>query len=87
MPPTDLENQLQSLTPDGRATVLQTLIQRLGNGSRGILKTVGVCGGAACIAGTRIPVWLLVESRAQGGSGAQMLNDYRHISAAELVNV
>ena len=82
----ELEDQLPSLTPQTRATVLQTLTQTLTPGSRGITKTQGVCGGEACIAGTRIPVWLLVESHRQGIREAQMLNDYSHISAADLVN-
>ncbi len=82
----ELEDQLHTLTPARRATVLQTLTQILGNGSRGITKTKGVCGGEVCIAGTRIPVWLLVESHRQGVREAQMLNDYPHINAADLVN-
>lgn len=82
-----LENQLHTLTPARKATVLQTLTQTLGNGSRGITKTEGVCSKEACIAGTRIPVWLLVESARQGVSESQMLNDYPHINAADLVNV
>lgn len=28
---------------------------------KGITKTKGVCGGAACIENTRIPVWMIVE--------------------------
>ena len=82
----ELENQLHTLTPQTRATVLQTLTQTLDRGSRGITKIEGVCGGEACIAGTRIPIWLLVESHRQGVREAQMLNDYPHISAADLVN-
>ena len=31
-----------------------------------ITKTPGVCGGAACIAGTRVAVWLLVEAQQLG---------------------
>lgn len=82
----ELEDQLHRLTPQTRASVLQTLTQTLDHGSRGITKTQGVCGGQACIAGTRIPIWLLVESYRQGVREAQMLNDYPHISAADLVN-
>lgn len=80
------EDQLHTLTPQTRASVLQTITQTLALGSRGITKTQGVCGGEACIARTRIPVWLLVESHRQGVREAQMLNDYPHISAADLVN-
>jgi uncharacterized protein (DUF433 family) len=40
----------------------------------------------ACIAGTRIAVWLLVEARQLGISEAQLLQDYPRITAAALVN-
>ncbi|MGJ3251926.1 MAG: DUF433 domain-containing protein [Elainellaceae cyanobacterium] len=86
MSTSELEVQLHNLTPARRAIALQTLTQTLGSGARGITKTDGVCSGEACIAGTRIPVWLLVESRRQGVREAQLLNDYSHISAADLVN-
>ena len=72
----ELEDQFHTLTPARKAIALQTLAQALGNGSRGITKTEGVCSGEACIAGTRISVWLLVESYRQGVREAQMLNDY-----------
>ncbi len=49
-----------------------------------IAKTPGVCGGAACVAGTRIPVWLLVEARGAGSSEAQLLVDYPGLAAADL---
>jgi uncharacterized protein (DUF433 family) len=52
-----------------------------------ITKITGVCGGEACIAGTRIAVWLLVEAQQMGISEAQLLQDYPHITAADLVNV
>lgn len=56
------------------------------NSWRGIEKTPGVCGGEACIAGTRISVWGLVESHRFGISEAQLLDHYPHITAADLVN-
>lgn len=82
----ELETQLLALTLDEKAEAIKILTQTLSNGSRGITKTPNVCGGEACIAGTRIPVWGLVESRYIGVSEAQLLDDYPHISAADLVN-
>ncbi|WP_028083735.1 DUF433 domain-containing protein [Dolichospermum circinale] len=35
-----------------------------------------MCSGTACIANTRIPIRLLVESRRLGISEAQILDDY-----------
>jgi uncharacterized protein (DUF433 family) len=55
-------------------------------GAKGIRKTPGVCGGEACIAETRIAVWLLVEARQLGIEEAQLLQDYPNLSAADLVN-
>jgi uncharacterized protein (DUF433 family) len=42
----------------------------------GIEKTPKVCGGQACIANTRIPVWVLVEARRLGYSDADLLTSY-----------
>jgi len=50
-----------------------------------IIKTPGVCGGAARVDGTRIPVWQLVEERDQGASEARLLNSYRTLTARDLV--
>lgn len=63
-----------------------SLTKTLSIRGKGITKTPGVCGGEACIAGTRIAVWLLVEAQKLGISEAQLLQDYPHISAADLVN-
>lgn len=82
----ELETQLQALTPAERADAIQILTQALSIRSQGITKTPGVCGGEACIAGTRIAVWLLVEAQQIGLSEAQLLQDYPHITAADLVN-
>lgn len=82
----ELEDQLLTLSLSDRAYMVQYLTERLGMGAKGIQKTPGICGGEACIAGTRIAVWLLVEARQMGISEAQLLQDYPHIRAADLVN-
>jgi uncharacterized protein (DUF433 family) len=51
-----------------------------------IEKTPGVCGGAARVAGTRIPVWQLVEARGLGASEAQLLIDYPRLEAVNLAD-
>jgi uncharacterized protein (DUF433 family) len=53
---------------------------------KGIEKTEGVCGGSARIAGTRIPVWQLVDARELGAREAQLLLDYPDLRAEDLVN-
>ncbi|MBO1349003.1 MAG: DUF433 domain-containing protein [Hormoscilla sp. GUM202] len=83
----ELETQLLALTPAEKASAIGILTQNLSNGSPGITKTPGVCGGEACIARTRIPVWLLVSFRRQGATDAYILEGYPHLTAADLVNV
>ena len=52
----------------------------------GIDSTPGVCGGDACIAGTRIPVWVLVQARALGTSEAELLRSYPTLGPGDLAN-
>jgi uncharacterized protein (DUF433 family) len=80
----ELETQLLTLTPIEKAQIIQTLMQTLGQGSRGITKTPGVCGGSACIANTRIPVWVIVEARSLGYSEANLLTSYPTLTATDL---
>ncbi len=51
-----------------------------------IEKTTGVCGGAARISGTRIPVWQLVAAREAGASEGQLLMDFPRLEARNLVD-
>ena len=86
MTPKELENMIFALPPTEKAEIIQNLTKNISSGAKGIIKTPGVCGGEACIAGTRIAVWLLVEARRLGISEAELLQDYPHITAADLVN-
>jgi uncharacterized protein (DUF433 family) len=51
-----------------------------------IEKTPGICGGAARVAGTRIPVWQLVEARILGAADVQLLTDYPRLTAVNLAD-
>ncbi len=82
----EIEHQFLSLSLADRAEIVQGLTKTLSISGKGISKTPGICGGEACIAGTRIAVWLLVEAQQLGISEAQLLQDYPHITAADLVN-
>jgi hypothetical protein len=73
----ELQNQLLALSVPEKTEILQVLIQNLVNSGTGISKTPGIVGGDACIAGTRIPVWDLVEYRQMGATG------YRTASVAK----
>lgn len=49
-----------------------------------IEKTPGVVGGDACIKGTRIPVWELVEYRQLGASSSKILEAYPQLTMLDL---
>jgi uncharacterized protein (DUF433 family) len=82
----ELEAQWSTLTSAEKAEAIQVFIKSLDHQSRGISKTPGVCGGEACIDGTRIPVWSLVESRQLGITEAELMDSYPHLRAVDLVN-
>ncbi|MGK7880907.1 MAG: DUF433 domain-containing protein [Crocosphaera sp.] len=87
MIPQKIEHQLLTLSLCEKAEIVQNLTKTLIIRGKGITKTSGVCGGEACISGTRIAVWLLVEAQQLGISEAQLLQDYPNLTAADLVNV
>lgn len=82
----ELQPKLLALSPAEKAQAIQILAQSLSNTWQGIKKTSGVCGGDACIAGTRIPVWVLVNARRLGISEAELLKDYPTLRASDLAN-
>jgi uncharacterized protein (DUF433 family) len=49
-----------------------------------ITKSPDICGGDACIRGTRIPIWLLVEWRRLGQTDAAILQGYPDLAPADL---
>ena len=82
----ELERQLLALRPSEKVQVIQLLAQCLGSNWQGIEKTPKVCGGEACIANTRIPIWVLVEARRLGYSDVDLLTSYPTITATDLAN-
>ena len=82
----ELEAQLLALNLTEKAEAIQILTKSLSNPSQGITKTPGVCGGDACVANTRIPVWSLVCDRRLGMSDAVIIQAFPHLTAADLVN-
>ena len=53
-------------------------------GPTGIEKDAAICGGEACIARTRVPVWVLEQARRLGATEADLLTDYPSLTAADL---
>jgi uncharacterized protein (DUF433 family) len=67
-----------------RATTQPAPADAGGSGGSWISKTPGVCGGDACLRGTRIPVWLLVEQRRLGETDPGILEAHPALSSADL---
>lgn len=82
----EAEKLLSMMTRAEKVQLLQWVARDLGDAYPGIEKTPGVCGGAACIAATRIPVWVLEQARWLGVSDADLLRDYPSLKAEDLVN-
>jgi uncharacterized protein (DUF433 family) len=80
----ELRTHLLALTPEEKAEIVQLLVSSLEDVWPGIEKTPGVVGGAACIAGTRIPIWDLVQYRRLGASDAKILEAYPQLTAIDL---
>ena len=82
----ELEPQLLALSDREKIQAVQLLSQGKTSTIQGIEKTPGVCGGSACVVGTRITVWGLVESRRVGYTEIDLLTSYPTISATNLAN-
>ena len=82
----EIEKQLESLEPAEKAQLLQWVVRDLGDASPGIESRPGVCGGEPCIVRTRIPVWVLEQSRRLGISEAELLRSYPSLRAEDLAN-
>ena len=81
-----VENLLASLTRAEKAQLLRMVVQDLDDAFPGIDSTPGVCGGEPCIVRTRIPVWMLEQSRRLGISEQDLLRSYPTLRAEDLAN-
>ena len=77
---------LPSLSRAEKAQLLQWVARDLGNAFPGIESSPDISGGDPCIRRTRIPVWLLEQSRRLGMSEADLLGNYPTLRAEDLVN-
>lgn len=80
------QQSLSELSRAEKMQILQWLMKDLGDDFAGIESRPEVCGGAACIVRTRIPVWLLEQSKRLGTSEADLLRDYPTLTAQDLAN-
>lgn len=77
---------LSEMSEAEKVRVLQSLVRDLTWADPGIASVPGVSGGEPCIVRTRIPVWMLVQSRNLGMSEAEILANYPTLTAEDLVN-
>ncbi len=82
----NVERLLNTLTPGEKAELLIAVARDLGNATPGIDWDPTVCGGEPCIVRTRIPVWVLVQSRSLGMTEADILRSYPTLRAEDLVH-
>ena len=85
---TELEQAIDligRLTRGEKAQLVRDIVSQLDDSFPGIDSQPGVCGGEPCIVRTRIPVWLLVQTRRLGASEAELLQAYPTLRAHDLV--
>ena len=82
----EITESLAALEPAEKAMLLQSFAGELTHTFPGIESTPGVCGGDPCIVRTRIPVWLLEQSRRLGMSEIDLLRNYPNSRAQDLAN-
>lgn len=82
----EAERLLTAMSRGEKAQMLQWIVRDLGDAFPGIDITPDVCGGEPCIVRTRIPVWVLVQSRRLGVSEADLLHAYPTLRAEDLAN-
>ncbi len=81
-----LEQLLQTLTPGEKAQLIYSAVRDLGNAAPGIDSDPQICGGEPCIIRTRIPVWVLVQSKRLGMSEGEILSSFPTLRAEDLVH-
>lgn len=78
------EALLPKLTERETDILLYQIFERRKTPKRGVSKTPGVCGGDACIDGTRMPIWSLVNHRLMGFSDLEILYSFPAMTADDL---
>ena len=81
------EQDFAQLSRAKKMQILQWLIKDFSDDFPGIESNPQVCGGAACIVRTRIPVWVLENARRLGTSEADLRRDYPSLTTQDFANV
>lgn len=81
-----LRKLLSRLSRAEKAQILQWIVQDLGDAFPGIERVPNGEGVTAFVVRTRIPVWLLEQTRRLGATDADLLQAYPTLRAADLTN-
>ncbi|MBC8431292.1 MAG: DUF433 domain-containing protein [Desulfobacterales bacterium] len=82
----EAEGLISSMTAGEKAQLLRWIARDFDGAFPGIESDPVVAGGEPCILRTRIPVWVLVQTRKLGASEAELLRNYPTLRAEDLVN-
>ncbi len=82
----DLIDAVLHLPKGDQMRILSVVAMEVADAHPGIDFQDNVCGGAARIIRTRIPVWLLEALRRQGKTDAELLAAYPTLNAEDLAN-
>ena len=77
---------VRTLSAAEKTELVAWVVGALASAFPGIEKTPGACGGNTRIAGTRIPVWSLVQAKNLGYSDERLLYEYPTLQAEHLNN-
>lgn len=77
---------LSEMSAQEKIQLLRWIANDLSDSSTGVERTPGICGGAPRIAGTRIPIWSLVQYRNIGASEIDILRAFPALRAEDLAN-
>ena len=80
------EDLIPKLSDNEKSSLLDYIFNLRNPASRGISKTPGICGGRACIEGTRMPVWSLVHYRFLGFTDWEILYNFPTMTPTDLKN-
>lgn len=77
---------LADMTSDEKKELFHQVARELTGDFPGIDSSPDVCGGAARLVRTRIPIWVLVQTRRLGASEADLLRAYPQLLAEDLAH-
>ena len=82
--PSQVFDRVQQLAQTRRQSVTDVLDDITTQPTHHIERRPGVQGGDACIAGTRVPVWVLAAMHKRGDTAEEILEAYPSLTAAQV---